>query len=139
MDVRETILARLTAIAETTGATVKRMAVTLNASERPAIVINDGDETISAQKGGLAPLVVTLRPELILLAQASDNPATALNKLRTTVIKAVLSDTTLATLAGVNGTVRYAGCQTDVARGEAYEASMSVAFEVNYTLKPADL
>lgn len=139
MDVREEILKRLELVANSTGAVVKRMTDRISSTERPAIVINDGDESIAVQKGGMSPIIVTLRPSLVLLVQTSDAPATALNKFRTVVLKAVLSDTTLTSLAGVNGLVRYVGCETDVARGEAYEASMNLMFEINYALKPADL
>lgn len=139
MDVREAILKRLAAVAATTGASVRRMAVSIHNTERPAIVINDGDETTSIQKGGTSPVVVTLRPVLVLLVQDGDRPGESLNKLRAATIKAVLTDTGLATLSGVNGLVRYIGCETDVARGETLEASMGLSFEVNYVLNPADL
>jgi len=136
-DNRETILKRIAVICATC-ATTKRMAVDLHQSERPAIVLNDGDESIELQKGGTAPCIVTMRPQLILLATDGDNPGTAINKLRAAVLKAVLTDTTLATLAGVHGAIKYLGCETGVARGETMEADMALNFEVNYRLNPAD-
>lgn len=139
MDTREAILKRLAVVAATTGATVRRMAVSLHASERPAIVINDGDESVDLQKGGSSPVVMTLRPQLVLIVQDGDNPGTAINKLRAAAIKAVLTDATLTSIAGVNGLIKYLGCETGIARGETMEADMALNFEINYVLKPADL
>jgi hypothetical protein len=137
-DVREDILKRLTVVAATCAQT-KRMAVSLHASERPVIVINDGDETIELQKGGAAPLRVTMRPQMILIAIDGDNPGGAINKLRAAVIKAVLTDTGLSTIAGVHGGIRYTGCETGLARTETMEADMALSFEITYRLNPADL
>jgi hypothetical protein len=139
MDAREEIIKRLVAIAGTCGATVKRMAVDAHTSERPLIVINDGDESIQLQKGGSSPVIVTLRPQLILVALDGDNPGPAINKLRAKVLKAVLTDDELKTTVGVHGLVKYLGCETGIARGESMEADMALNFEVDYRLTPADL
>lgn len=138
MDMRERILARITAICATTGATVKRMAVDLHATERPAIVVNDGDESIELNKGGTAPCIVTLRPQLILVVQG-ENPGTALNTLRAKVLKAVLTDATLSALLKPHGEIKYLGLETQIQRGETMEADAALNFEATYRLTPADL
>lgn len=138
-DVRESILKRLLVIAASCASTAKRMSVQVHSSERPAIVINDGDETVDLNKGGAAPVTVTLRPSFLVYAADGDVPGTAINRVRAAAIKAVLTDTTLATLAGVNGTIKYLGCETGLFRGETMEADMALTFELTYVLKPAEL
>lgn len=138
MDMRESILKRMAVICATC-ATTKRMAVTLHQSERPAIVINDGDESIDLNKGGKASLVVTMRPQLVLLVTDADAPGTAINKLRAKVLKAVMTDTTLGDLVAPHGGIKYVGCETGIARGETMEADMALNFEINYRLTPAEL
>lgn len=138
MDVRETILKRVEAICMTTGAAVKRMAVDNHWSERPGIILNDGDETIATNRGGAAPLIVTLRPQLILLVSGS-NPGTAINRLRASLIKAMLTDVALAKAIGPNGVVRYIGCETGINRGQVMEGDMALNFECNYVLNPTEL
>jgi hypothetical protein len=52
-----------------------------------------------------------MMPEvLILLGARSDSVGSALNALRASLIKAVLTDSQLIALAGQNGRERYAGC-----------------------------
>lgn len=138
-DMREEICKRLAVICATTGATVKRMAVDLHQSERPAIVVNDGDEAIELNKGGKAPLIVTLRPQLVLIVTDADNPGAAINKLRAAVLKAVLTDDTLAALLHPHGSIRYVGLEAGIDRGETNEAHMGLNFEVYYRLTPAEL
>lgn len=138
MDRRETILRRIATVCVTTGAVVKRMAVDLHATERPAIVVNDGDETIQLNKGGKAPMIVTLRPQLILVVQGEE-PGTLINTLRAKVLKALLTDTILAGLLSPHGTIRYIGLETQVARGETLEADMALNFEATYLLDPSEI
>jgi hypothetical protein len=138
-DPREDILDRLVAVLSNSDVTAKRMAVSVHATERPAIVINDGDEVVELGKGGAAPMVVTLRPVLMIFAASATSPGTAINELRASAIRAVLTDTELAGIAGVNGAIKYLGCETGLYRGETMEADMALNFELTYVLKPADL
>lgn len=138
MDKREIILKRLGVICATTGAVVKRMAVDLNTTERPAIVINDGDESVTLDKGGTAQMLVVLKPQVILMVQGEE-PGPQINTLRAKVLKAILTDATLADLLGTHGAIRYTGLQTQVTRGETMEADMLLSFEATYRLKPAEL
>lgn len=138
MDVRETILKRIETICGTVGASVKRMAVDAHWSQRPGIILNDGDESIAVNKGGLAPLIVTLRPQIILLVEGS-NPGTAINRLRAALIKALLTDSTLAETLGTNGAIKYIGCETGINRAQAMEGDMALNFECNYVLNPTEL
>ena len=120
--------------------TVKRMAVSLHASERPAVVINDGDEMARATSHtGRAPNLIDLKPVILIYAADTDQPGEAINALRATVIKTLLTDGGIASVAGVHGGITYLGCETGISRGETMEADMALMFQITYVLNPADL
>src|SRR5690242_8297257 len=127
MDKREAILARLVDVA---GGIAGIKTATRNQDEvseraRPAIAIFDADETTderAEERGhaGRAPNLVEMSPEaLILLGGAPESVGTALNDVRTKLIKAVLTDAQLATLVGSNGRARYVGCSTHLGHGRS--------------------
>jgi len=147
MDKREAILKRLVEIA--TGlpgiATAVRNQDEISEHARPAIAVFDADETAderAQQQGhsGRAPNVVEMTPEvLILLGAKPEHVGHALNELRAKLVKAVLTDTQLSTLAGANGRVRYAGCSTHLGHGRSMEGSMGVHFTFAYVLRPEQI
>lgn len=137
-DLRENIAKRLEVICNTCAPT-RRLAVSLHKSIRPAIVVNDGAESVEQNKGGRAPMIVKLLPQLILIVQDGDNPGKAINKLRAAVLKAVLTDTTLNAMLHPHGMIKYTGLENGVDQGETVEAHMALNFEVTYPLAPADL
>ena len=147
MDKREAILARIVAIAGGLAGikTAVRNQDEVSERARPAIVVFDADETADegAQergRGGQAPNIVEMSPEtLILLGAAPESVGTALNAMRAKLVKAVLTDTQLATLTGTNGRVRYLGCSTHLGHGRLMEGSMSVQFAFAYVLRPDQL
>jgi hypothetical protein len=147
MDKREDILARLAEVAATVPGvnTVARNQDEISEHKRPAIAIFDADETAderTEQQGhpGRAPNIVEMTPEvLILLGARPESVGAALNALRASLIKAVLTDTELIALAGPNGRVRYAGCTTHLGHGRSMEASMGVHFSFAYALRPEQL
>ena len=147
MDKREAILARLVAIA---GGFAEIKTAARNQDEvservRPAIVVFDADETADdgpqeRGRGGQAPNIVEMTPEtLILLGAAPESVGTALNAMRAKLVKAVLTDTQLATLTGTNGRVRYLGCSTHLGHGRSMEGAMSIQFAFGYVLRPDQL
>lgn len=138
MDKREAIIKRIEALCQPTGASVKRMWIDVHSSQRPAIILNDGDESISVNRGGKVPSIVTLRPQLILLVEGSD-PGQAINRLRAALIKALLLDAILSDLLGPNGVIKYIGCETGISRTKTIQGDMALNFECNYVLNPADL
>jgi hypothetical protein len=59
--------------------------------------------------------------------------------LRAKLLKAVLTDSQLATLVGPNGRVRYAGCSTHLGHGRSMEGFMGAHFAFAYVLRPEQL
>ena len=81
-----------------------------------------------------------MTPEvLILLGNTPQTVGTALNALRASLIKAVLTDAQLSALVGTNGRVRYAGCSTHLGHGRSMEGFMGVHFSFAYVLRPEQL
>lgn len=156
-DTRELILVRLLEIAaelvaeqsDATDAPLFRNAFRnkIDVSERdaPAIVIMDGDEEPTNQPEGpgkptLADYFQTLRPEIVLLAQAPPETAgTRLNAMRAGLLRAVFGDAELKTLAGANGFIRYEGCRTRIQISAQTDARMLVMVAIGYILKPSAL
>lgn len=147
MDKREALLARLVEIA--TGVpeikTAARNQDEISERARPAIVIFDADETADERANeqghaGRAPNIIEMSPEaLILLGGTPERVGTALNEMRAAFVKAVLTDTELATITGTNGRVRYVGCSTHLGHGRSMEGSMGVHFAFAYVLRPDQL
>ena len=147
MDKREAILQRLVEIAAGLPgiAAAVRNQDEISEHARPAIAVFDADETAderAEQQGhpGRAPNIVEMTPEgLILLGAKPEHVGPALNELRAKLVKAVLTDTQLSTLAGANGRVRYAGCSTHLGHGRSMEGSMGVHFTFAYVLRPEQI
>ena len=147
MDKRELLLQRLVDVARGLPGivTVTRNQDELSEYKRPAIAVFDSDETAdeAAERQdhpGRAPNLVVMTPEvLILLGAAPESIGSALNELRAKLVRAVLTDPELITLAGPNGRVRYAGCSTHLGHGRSMEGSMGVQFTFTYVLRPEQL
>lgn len=152
LDRREAILVRLLQVAETIeGVTyAARNRLDLSDRQRPAIIILDSDEVVDAGgagqgRGATASSIVSMTPEILVLLQDNYDRAdaggvgAALNTMRARLLSAVLKDTTLATLTGPNGQIRYEGCATGLSRGRNMEGEMGVAFSFQYPLIISDL
>jgi hypothetical protein len=55
------------------------------------------------------------------------------------VVKALLTDGSIASISGVHGGITYLGCETGISRAETMEADMALMFQITYVLNPADL
>lgn len=147
-DLRESIIARLVKVAESVDGvvTVVRNAPAPDETRLPAIQILDADEAAddsdpsNVPRGTIARRRVGMTPEIyILLGDLPEAIGPALNTLRARLIKAVLSDATLISLVGQNGSIRYEGCATGLSRGRSMEGEMGVSFTFSYILNPAAL
>ncbi|WP_424363599.1 hypothetical protein [Methylocystis parvus] len=140
-DRREEILERLTEIA---GCLVGGSAVFRNREEipeapRPAILINDGDESVEEPEGPPRRRrndVVSMIPDITIFAQGATSVdlAKARADLRRRLVAAVLSDSDLNEITGANGDVRYTGCGTRDVMGRNMMGQAGVAFTFTYPL-----
>lgn len=144
-DRREAILSRIEAVLQTVPGilTVARMQPEISESDKPALMLLDGDEQRLFQdstKPGMAPDKFLMSPVIqIFLSSTADAAGPALNTFRAGIIKAMLDDVTLADLLGPNGAIRYMGCDTGAKRGRRVEADMALLFDLIYVLEPSFL
>ena len=152
LDRREAIIQRLLVIAEGVDGVpfAFRNRLDLSERQRPAIVILDSDEVVDAGGSGQgrsprAASIVSMTPEILILLQdsadrtGSAGVGAALNNIRARFLRAVLSDSTLATLTGPNGSIRYEGCATGLSRGRNMEGEMGISLAFQYPLITAEL
>lgn len=145
-DPRETILARLPALAVELGifAEVQRNPANVDDMDMPSLAIWDGEETRYTGDDGevLRPstafaLVEMVVPLYVKVKGSSAAVGTTLNALRLAVFDAILTDTTLAA-ATLNGRgIRYVGCTSDPNYGESTIGQMSLQFSFLYRLVPS--
>lgn len=147
-DKREAILVRLLEIAKAVPgiAAALRNTDEISEKQRPCILILDADEAADdADPSGLsrhpnAPRRVGMTPEVyVMLGAKPEHIGTQLNVFRAVILKAVLTDTALASLVSSNGDIRYEGCATALARGRMMEGEMGLSFTFTYVLRPNDL
>lgn len=149
MDKREAILARLLVIAEGiegVKTALRNAEAPQSESRRPAIIILDADEAADSRldqdtgKPARTSNKVGMTPEIyIMLGDNAENVGTAINLLRARLIKAVLTNDDLKDLCGTNGSIRYQGCATGLAKDRTMAGEMGVAFTFTYVLDPASL
>lgn len=152
-DKREDLMVRLKAIAETvTGIeTVQRNKGLLRDDKRPAIVILDGDESVSlltparSNSAGMSKTLNTAKPEIYVLlkeyrpnneSDSAVNVGTMLGALRKEVVKKIATDSALLALLGPNGKMQYTGCVTDLKSGSALSGEMRLDFSFSYVFDP---
>lgn len=121
----------------------------LDADKRPGGIMLDADETVvtsmTERKPSTAavPTLISMSPEVyVILADTkptNTNIGDVLNDYRTTLVKAVLLDETLRDLVGTNGTVRYDGIVTDLAKGRDMAGELGIGFTFIYPLIPSEL
>ena len=153
-DLRELILARVLVILQGVMTanpalvnTVVRNRALLRNEKRPALVLLDGDEQSKLDRNdrsgravGFAPSIMTMRPQIFILAE-EQRPTNAelgpdLNLLRKNVIEALAADTTLKTHYTANGSINYNSTVTDMKSGGAVTGMMMLDFSINYPLIP---
>lgn len=146
LDRREAILARLAVLAGTIPGIRSGVRNPLELSERnrPAIAILDADELVEVDqvtgRANRGAAIVSMTPDVfILLQDAPADVGTSLNAFRRLWIKAVMTDSELASLTGNNGEIRYEGCVTGLSRGRQMEGEVSVQIAFRYPLILSEL
>lgn len=146
MSKREDILARLVVICSALeGVTLcARNRDELSDRQRPAVIILDADEVAiegePKRANAAGPQIISMTPEIyILISGTPETVGTELNAMRAALVSAVLTDETLRTITGANGSIRYEGCATGLARGRSMEGEMGVSLSFQYPFNPNTL
>lgn len=148
MDRREEILERLAVVmAAIPGVTLAgRNIMQPDATQRPCVIVLDADEQAGAQSQTRdrvrpsGPVLIDLTPEIYLLVNGgSATVGPAINAFRVLIVKAVLTDATLATLVTSSGAITYEGCATGLSRARSMEGEMGLQFTFTYPLNPSEL
>lgn len=152
-DKRELLLIRLEAIlAQVDGIqTVARNRGWMSNDKRPAIILLDGDESVTTQSprrsnsAGLTPTINRTRPEIYVLlkeerptnvTEGGATVGTELNRLRIDITTRIATDADLLALLGPNGGIRYLGCATDLKSGSSLSGEMRLDFSFDYVFDP---
>jgi hypothetical protein len=143
-DTREQILTQIVAILTTiSGDRTGRNDDDLTGKPAVATVLFDGGETITDNPVARSPRGIPavpkdfmhMTPEIMVILQAPTTTiGTLLNQYRVQLLPLILGDTTLASLVGANGEIRYTGCTVETQGGEAREGRMSLDFRFTYML-----
>lgn len=146
IDRREQILVRLLAILVAEVGAAGRNDHALSETRRPMGVLYDsdeeGDENDPRDRPANSPRRVIMAPEIyVLMGAKTKDIGTVINTMRARVIKAVVTDVTLAGLCSVGrgGSITYDGMASTLAQGRQRDANMSIGFSFRYILNPADL
>jgi len=117
--------------------------------KRPAIMLLDAGEVarpgVAQSRGRLTagPQLVDMTPEIYVVMdlREPDNELLGedLNAMRMVILKAIMFDGELATILGGNGSIRFAGAQTDLGEGRFMEGKMIIQMTFGYPLIPSEL
>lgn len=120
----------------------------------PAAVVFEGDEEVddrdqSLGRSGTTPVRVHMVPYIVVTAMAppgniangvwNDNLGPKLSAIRVSLVKAILTDATLASIYGTNGRVIYKGMASEIVPGRSTIGRVSLNFQITYTLKSFEL
>jgi hypothetical protein len=111
---------------------------------RPSIVIRDGEEEASQadvrnHHAFALANVVTITPEIYLIAAGNEDTMPAmLASMRMALIRDIIHDTTLQSICGTNGSIRYGGASLKDDYGSMLQGEMRLTFEIAYPLLEAD-
>lgn len=143
---REAILARIEELAREVPFIKKvyRNVNVFNDDELPYISILEGDEEADdgdhIGKPPTAPRRVHMTPQIVIAAGAVPEEVGAdMNALLASLVKSVMSDTTLANLTFNRHRIRYQGFESDLGLGRTMLGQMAVRFTFTYELNPSDL
>jgi hypothetical protein len=148
-DRREAILARLVTLC---GAVAGINAVGRNRTDvtqmaRPAVVILDGSEElfnapVHGRQGSRSQVqLMQLTPSIVIALRGNDGieAGSLLSLYRTSIVGAILTDTTLAGAITTNGGIRYEGCSVTAPGAEAQEHQIELSVVFVYPFQLSDL
>jgi hypothetical protein len=155
-DTRELILSRIMIILEDLDAvihgetdqftTIARNRGELTPDERPALVLFDGGEVVNEGflgKRGAAARLVTMTPQVAVVLDDRQpvnlDTGQDLNAMRGPLIHAISTDAELQTLVGANGSIDYAGQDTDLAWNLPLDGTHVHSFAIVYPFFPSRL
>lgn len=152
VDRRQNILNRLVdllmVVAADNGLTFVHNRGELPDDKRPALTLFDSHEVADQrafERGrlGAAPNIMRMTPEIyVILKDRKPNNVDVgkdLNGFRLLILKTVLLDQTLQDLIGTNGEMRYDGCVTDLAKGQAMDGELGMTISFAYPFQPREL
>lgn len=145
-DRREAILTRIEAVAKTVinPENVFRNQLDIPEDKLPAIAILDGDESADESGFGrgrvsMSEIVIELMPHIVLMLCASpENIGPALNVLKCSLLKALLSDAMLVATCK-DGEILYHGFETALGVGRSMEGEGVLSMTFRYVLRPNKL
>lgn len=151
-DIRELILARMLAVAETLEypgdldelALAARNKLTIDEAQRPALVILDGPETArnneASRRPARAPRIIDMQPTVVLMVGAkAEVVGTLINRYRAVYLKALSEDAEFLALTHDGEGFRYDGCTPTVDEGRVVEGQMEFHLSITYILQPFGL
>lgn len=122
--------------------TVLRNEKDISGPKRPGIILMDADDDtgdVPQGRPASGPEMVSMVPEIrILVGGTSGEVGPALNAIRLKVIEVVKNDTQWPTILTTNGSVRFLGSGSELARGRNMSGEMVLNFMFTYPLRRDD-
>lgn len=145
-DQREVILSRLAALCASVSGimAVVRNALDVPSNARPAVIIQDGLESMRDQPqqihySELQRMELSPGITLYLRAGGAADAGVLLSRYRSAIVAAVLSDGTLRDAVGTSGYITYQGCVVIPPDAEAKEHRLDITVTFVYAFRLGDL
>jgi hypothetical protein len=145
-DQREVILSRLAALcASVSGiAAVVRNALDVPSNARPAVIIQDGIETMlnqpeTVRHSEIQRMELSPGISVYIRAGGTADPGVLLSRYRSAIVAAVLADGQLRDAVGTTGRITYHGCVVLPPDAEAKEHRLDITLEFVYAFRLDDL
>lgn len=123
--------------------------ITINDDQLPAIAILEGDEEAAeddpTNRPTNAPRVVTMVPHIVIAGRRKRDGSPQydigpnINAIYAALLKAIMTDATLADLTKDKRGVRFIGMESDLAVGRQMQGQLAVKFGFTYGLVPNNL
>lgn len=123
----------------------------LTTEKRPGIILLDADEVsdprlppVATGRGtAIPPGIMRMTPEIYVVLDdrkpANKNLGEDLSRARGVILTAILQDKTLRDITSDNGSIRYDGCVTDLARNRVMEGQMGISVTFTYPFIPSEI